>query len=612
VTTAIELLSPAKNAAFGKVAIQHGADAVYIGAPRFGARAEAANSVADISDLVRFAHLYKAKVYATLNTILYDNEIDDAVRIAWQLYESGVDALIIQDMGLLRCELPPLPLFASTQTHNVTVEKISFLEQVGFKRVILSRELCLRDIQKIRQNTKIELESFVHGALCVSFSGQCYMSHFLTGRSGNRGTCAQPCRSSYQLLDANKQTLIDKAYLLSLKDLNLSAYLLQLMQSGVSSFKIEGRLKDLNYLKNITAFYRQRLDSIMEQGDFCASSSGRTTFCFTPNPHKTFHRGYTDYFIEGRKDKVASPETQKSTGERLGWVSAVFPQYFVVETTHAVSSGDGLCWLHPQRGLEGALVNGADGKKIFPAKPVQLTVGMEIFRNNDFRFEKQLAGESADRRVRVAFELSEEENGYHLGVTDEDGNTVTSVFEAEKITAKDIEKAQQQIIQQLGKLGNTVFVARQVRFSDSFGYFIPAAGLNAMRRELTEQLEALRLDKYRAKEEVRQESDAACCPDKKMDYRGNVANAKAKEFYLSHGSTVTEEAFELQAKPYKTDRLTVLMTTKHCIRYQYNACPVKQKKRNEWKEPLYLRDSRHTYKLEFDCKNCVMKCIADD
>jgi putative protease len=609
--TAIELLSPARNAAYGKVAIRHGADAVYIGALRFGARADAGNSIADISDLVRFAHLYKAKVYATLNTILYDNEIDDAARIAWQLYEAGVDALIIQDMGLLRCELPPLPLFASTQTHNTTVEKISFLEQVGFKRVILSRELCLHDIQKIRQNTKIELETFVHGALCVSFSGQCYMSHFLTGRSGNRGNCAQPCRSSYQLLDANKQLLVDKAYLLSLKDLNLSAYLLQLMHSGITSFKIEGRLKDLNYLKNITAFYRQKLDAMMEQSEFCASSSGRTTFCFTPNPHKTFHRGYTDYFIEGRKDKVASPETQKSTGERLGWVSAVFPQYFVVETTHPVSQGDGLCWLHPQRGLEGTLVNGADGKKIFPAKPVQMTVGMEIFRNNDFRFEKELAGESADRRVRVVFELSEEENGYRLSVTDEDDNTVSSFFDAEKITAKNIEKAQQQIIQQLGKLGNTVFVARQVRFPDDLNCFILTADLNAMRRKLIEQLETVRLEKYRAKEEVRQESDVAF-PDKKMDYRGNVANTKANEFYLAHGSTVTEEAFELQFKPNQSARSTVLMTTKHCIRYQYNACPVKQKKKNEWKEPLYLRDSRHTYKLEFDCKKCIMKCIAND
>ncbi len=592
---------------YGKAAIIHGADAVYIGAPQFGARADASNSIADIGELIRFAHLYKAKVYVTLNTILYDHEMEDAVRMIRQLYETGIDALIIQDMGLLQCGLPPVPLFASTQTHNHYPEKIIFLEKMGFQRVILARELSLPEILSIRQQTNIELESFVHGALCVSYSGQCYMSHAITGRSGNRGMCAQPCRSSYRLVDADGRTMIENAHVLSLKDLNLSGYLPGLLKAGITSFKIEGRLKDLNYVKNITAYYRQRLDAIFENDQrWGKASSGNIDFHFTPNPYKTFNRGYTTYFIDGRKEKVASPQTQKSIGERLGTVVQSHPQWFTVNAKETINNGDGLCWLHPQKGLEGVLVNRVEGNKVFPAKPVQIKPGAEVYRNNDFLFEKQLAGDSADRRIAVSFELYEYELGYTVCVNDEDGNSVEYSLDAQKQPAKDMVASRKQIDAQFRKLGNTPFIADQVVIPDSFAYFIPAAELNHLRRQVVQLLENCRVDGYQSKEAKRMPADVEYF-EKKLDYRGNVANRQARDFYTQHGVEYIEDAFELQ----NNHQGKMLMTTKHCIKYQYNMCPKKQHPAQKWKEPLFLRDNRSNYRLEFDCKACEMRVISD-
>jgi putative protease len=625
--TPIELSAPARNLEYGKAAIIHGADAVYIGAPCFSARAGAGNSIADIERTVRFAHLYRAKVYATLNTILYDHEIDAAVRLIRQLYEAGIDALIIQDMGLLQCDLPPVPLFASTQTHNHTPEKVAFLEKAGFHRVILARELSLSQIEAIRRHTDIELECFVHGALCVSYSGQCYMSHAIAGRSGNRGVCAQPCRSVYRLLDANSRTIVDNAHLLSLKDLNLSGHLAALINAGVTSFKIEGRLKDMNYVKNITAFYRRHLDSMIENSErWAKASSGNVELQFTPNPYKTFNRGYTTYFIDGRKEKTASPQTQKSTGERLGRVTQATPQWFTIDTTAAMSHGDGLCWLNPPKGLDGVRVNRVEGKKIFPAKPVHLKPGMEIFRNNDFVFEKILSGNSADRRIVISFELYRHESGYRLCVKDEDGNHAEYIAQVQHIPAKDPATARKQIDRQLRKLGNSVFSAIEVVISDSFDYFIPAAELNEMRRQAIRQLENLRIEHYRAKPvnfEFRfsgfglakpcnpghgnSKPETSTVNLKSLDYRANAANHYAKDFYRQHGVEQIDDAFELQDNHCgKT-----LMTAKHCIKYQYNMCPVKQCPSGKWKEPLFLKDNRHIYRLEFDCRACEMKVISD-
>ncbi len=604
---AVELLSPAKNTEYGKAAILHGADAVYIGAPNFGARASASNSIADIEQLVRFAHLYSAKVYVTLNTVLYDNEIEPAVKLTKQLYDIGIDALIIQDFGLLQYGLPPVPIFASTQTHNRSLEKIAFLEKVGFRRVILARELDLSEIKEIRRHTGIELESFVHGALCVSYSGQCYMSQAAAGRSGNRGVCAQPCRSAYRLRDANGSTLIDKAHLLSLKDLNLSEFIHGLLQAGVTSFKIEGRLKDLTYVKNITAFYRRCIDEIIEDDErYGKASSGNVNLRFTPNPYKTFNRGYTAYFIEGRTEKVASPQTQKAVGERLGKVTRVNPRWFETDTDATVSPGDGLCRLHPQRGLEGVSVNKAEGKRIFPAKPLQLEVGMEIYRNNDILFEKQLSGDSADRRIAVSFELREHASGYTLCVADEDGNRTEYSVDTHKLPARDTGTSRKQIDTQLRKLGNTAFTADGVVIPDSFTYFIPAAELNEMRRQAIQRLEDLRIDRYRAKDVERTPTDAEF-PAKALDYHGNAANRYAKEFYRRHGVECVDDAMELQ----KDYRGKALMTTKHCIKYQYNQCPKKQRPEQSWKEPLFLEDQHSVYRLEFDCGACEMKVIKE-
>ncbi len=619
--TPIELLAPARNLEYGKAAIIHGADAVYIGAPCFSARADAANPVADIEQLVRFAHLYRAKVYVTLNTILYDNEIDAAVRLIRQLYEAGIDALIIQDMGLLQYDLPPVPLFASTQTHNHTPEKVAFLEKAGFRRVILARELSISQIETIRQHTNIELECFVHGALCVSYSGQCYMSHAIAGRSGNRGVCAQPCRSAYRLLDADGRTIVENEHLLSLKDLNLSGHLAALINAGVMSFKIEGRLKDLNYVKNITAFYRRRLDAIIENNERLAkASSGNIDLQFTPDPYKTFNRGYTTYFIDGRNEKVASPQTQKSTGERLGKITQVTPQWFTIDTKAIISNGDGLCWLNLPKGLEGVLVNRVEGKKIFPAKPVQLKPGMEIFRNNDFVFEKMLAGNSADRRVAVSFGLCEHESGYTLRVEDEDGNQAEYTTQVQKIPAKDVVTARNQINTQLRKLGNSVFSASEVVIPDMFGYFIPAAELNEMRRQAIQHLENIRVECYQAKPEKESfKSQVSSLPSASsqarfglakpcnLDYHGNVANQYAKDFYHQHGVEHIDDAFELQ----NDYRGKTLMTTKHCIKYQYNMCQVKQRPSGKWKEPLFLKDNRHSYRLEFDCRACEMRVVLE-
>ena len=426
----------------------------------------------------------------------------------------------------------------------------------------------------------------------------------VANRSGNRGVCAQPCRSAYGLRDATGKTLIDRAHLFSLKDLNLSEYLYDLIQAGITSFKIEGRLKDITYLKNITAFYRRLIDEIIENGEcYGKASSGKVNLRFIPNPCKTFNRGYTNYFIEGRKEKVASPQTQKSVGERLGKITQVHSRWFETDTDAIVSPGDGLCYFRAQ-GLEGMAVNKVEGKRIFPAKSVQLEIGTEIFRNNDFRFEKQLSGDSADRRIAVSFELREHDSGYTLCAVDEDENRTEYSFDTQKLPAKDVETSRKQIDTQLRKLGNTVFTADCVVISESFCYFIPAAELNEMRRQTILLLENLRTSRYRAPDAKVIPSDAIF-PENTLDYRGNAANRYAKDFYRRHGVDTVDDAFELQ----KDYRGKTLMTTKHCIKYQHDQCPLKQHPSNKWKEPLFIADNHSVYRLEFDCRACEMKVI---
>ncbi|HEX9972869.1 MAG TPA: U32 family peptidase, partial [bacterium] len=402
----IELLAPAKDLAVGIAAINCGADAVYVGADRFGARDAAGNSLDDIAWLTDYAHKYWAKVYVTLNTILFDNEIPSALKLISRLYNLGIDGLIIQDVGLLEHDLPPIPLIASTQMHNDSAEKIQFLEKIGFHRVILARELNFDEIQKIRQHSTIELEFFIHGALCVCYSGQCYLSYAIGGRSGNRGQCAQPCRRSYSLLDRKGNTLTADRYLLSLKDLNLSDHLEKLIQAGIASFKIEGRLKDKFYVMNVVGHYRKLLDVLMNKLALTKNSSGEVTFDFTPDPSKSFNRGFTKYFVNGRGENIAAIDSPKSIGEPIGKVVTVANQYFTIDAEKNFTSGDGICFFDDEH-LEGTFVNQALGNKIYPDKMKSIKPGAMIYRNHDQAFIRQLENSKTSRKISVKLQFNE-------------------------------------------------------------------------------------------------------------------------------------------------------------------------------------------------------------
>ncbi|MDR1699453.1 MAG: U32 family peptidase, partial [Prevotellaceae bacterium] len=536
----MELLAPAKNAECGIAAVNHGADAVYIGAPKFSARAGAGNSLQEIERLIQHAHRYNARVYAALNTILKDSELTEAEQIIRQLYEIGADALIVQDMGILELNLPPIPLHASTQTDNRTVEKVQFLEQAGFAQVVLARELSLAQIREISSKTNVALEFFVHGALCVSYSGQCYISQALAGRSANRGECAQYCRLPYDLLDGNGKIIAQNKHFLSLKDLNLSDHLADLLDAGVSSFKIEGRLKDMPYVKNITAFYRQKLDALFETDKrYTRSSSGKTRFFFTPNPEKTFQRGATTYFLNGRDAHLSSHDTPKSISERIGKVSFVGQNYFGSNSATLIHNGDGLVFFNAGNELEGFRVNKVENGKIFPAQKINLSKGTTIYRNSDVEFEKQLAGKSAERRVAVDIVLSEIENGFALTFTDEDGNSVSENFPCQKELATRPD-AGQNILQQLGKLGNTYFEARNIKIDTPQTPFIPSSSLANWRRTLCELLEKERITNYPRQLVETRRTTSLQYPKSELSYLENVYNSKARNFYTQHGATVIE------------------------------------------------------------------------
>ncbi|MEN6489804.1 MAG: U32 family peptidase, partial [Smithella sp.] len=455
--TSLELLAPAGNADVGIAAIDHGADAVYIGAPKFSARADAGVSVADIARLIKHAHLYYARVYVALNTILTDRELDESLDIIRKVYELGADALIIQDVGLLELDLPPIPLIASTQMHNNTVEKIQFLEAVGFQRVILARELSLDEIADIRRNSNIELEAFVHGALCVSYSGQCYMSQAITGRSGNRGVCAQPCRSHYTLIDGDGNIILQNKFLLSLKDLNLMDFIPDLIAAGVTSFKIEGRYKGIEYVKNVTAAFRQAIDQfISAHAGYRKSSSGVSTFTFSPAPERTFNRGYTQYFIAGGRQKVASLDTQKSIGQYLGEITSVGKDFFRI-THHDLQNGDGLCFFTKKNDLAGFRVEKVDKGRIYPNNMTGLEIGTPLYRNYDIALTRALKKSSADRRIAVEMNFRQENTLIRLVARDEDGNVAEAVKEILFEPSRDPVRAVKQIETHLTSTGNTPY-----------------------------------------------------------------------------------------------------------------------------------------------------------
>ena len=607
-STSLELLSPAANADIGIAAIDHGADAVYIGAPKFSARADAGVSVADIARLIRHAHLYYAKVYVALNTIMTDRELAESLDIIRAVYQLGADGLIIQDVGLLELDLPPIPLIASTQMHNNTAGKVRFLEAVGFQRVILARELTLSEIADIRRQTsRIELEAFVHGALCVSYSGQCYMSQAVAGRSGNRGVCAQPCRSHYTLTDGDGNVIQKNKFLLSLKDLNLMNRIPDLIAAGVTSFKIEGRYKGIDYVKNVTAAHRQAIDRFISgRSDYRRSSSGVSTFAFSPDPDRTFNRGYTQYFISGRREKVASIDTQKSIGQYVGVITGMGKDYFRMNR-HDLQNGDGLCFFTKQNDLAGFRVDRVEKEEIYPNNMKGLEIGTPLYRNHDMALTRILKKSSARRRIAVEMAFTQEDSLIRLAVRDEDGNQAETLMKVLFEPPRDPSRAREQIETHLSSTGNTPYRVAGLTIHPEQPGFLPVSTLNGIRRNVLEALTRIRLEKYR-RQTIRLTPNDAPYPEKRLDFRANVLNEYAQRFYERHGAEITEPAFEtLSDTAGKT-----VMTTRYCIRHQLDLCPKEGRSSHSPKEPLRISDRHHAYRLEFDCRLCRMSVILEE
>ncbi|MDO8558887.1 MAG: U32 family peptidase [bacterium] len=613
----LELLAPARDFVAGKMAVLAGADAVYIGGPRFSARAEAGNSWQDIEELVKFAHQYYVKIYLALNTIFFDEETSAVKEAIYKAYDIGVDAIIIQDMGMMEMDLPPMPIIASTQTNNYDIEQIKFLEKAGFSRVILARELSLEQIEKIRQETSaqggsasgggIDLEVFVHGALCVSFSGRCYFSQALSGKSANRGKCMQACRLPFSLVDDKGKELAKDKFLLSLKDLNLSASIGKLVDAGITSFKIEGRLKDEIYVGNVVAKYRQELDKIIagSKGKYQRASSGTVELNFEPDPEKTFNRGYTDYFLNGRSNNILSLNSQKSLGKFMGKVKEAARDYFILDRQSDLRNGDGLCWFSKKGELSGTNINVVSGDKIYPNlidKQLEFYPGTDIYRNADPLFEKKVLN-GAKRRVAADFMVKETAKGFSLNVKDEDGNSAEMEFSAEKKPAQNPEIAEDSWKKQFSKLGSTVFFMRDFFLQCEKPYFVPPSVLNEWRRSLISELSRIRTENY-PKILVKHEKTQNPYPVKELDYSFNVSNTLARDFYQRHGAKVLEASFEQQ----KDTKGKKLMTTKHCLKHFLGNCPSLQLRISDpHKEPMFLVYNGRKYRLTFDCQKCQME-----
>ncbi len=594
---AIELLAPARNYEIGKAAVNCGADAVYIAAQRFGAREAAGNTLGDIEQLVRYAHRYYAKVYLTLNTILFDHELEAARQLAVEAHNIGCDALIVQDMALLEMDLPPIPLFASTQTHNTTPEKVKFLEDVGFQRVILARELSLQQIAAIRAQTTVPLETFVYGALCVCYSGQCYLSKAVAGRSANRGVCAQPCRSTYNLIDASGKTLLREKHLLSLRDMQRAEALPELLKAGVTSFKIEGRLKNESYVKNVVGYYRQHLDALLDGATCAKASSGKSVYPFTPQPGNTFSRGFTGYFIDGEREPVASFNTAKSVGQEVGRVIETGKDWILYEG-EPLRNGDGLCFFDDREKLAGAHVNKTEQNKVWLTNVLGLQPGAILFRNHSYEFEKQIKL-PVERKIAAEVRFAVQGDEVVITVKDEDGVEVSLHDDTVFDKAENVSRNLENIEKSLAKTGGTAFDFRVTSVDNATGNYYPLSTLNSWRRELVEDLEEMR-ELLREKPEVKIVPNAIPYFAKTVDYRANVANALAEKFYRRHGVEISGKAFEL-APPDDAE----LMRTKYCLKFEMGYCP-QQRPAKKLNEPLFLLNNGLRLRLTFDCSNCEM------
>ena len=612
----LELLSPAKNIDIAKQAILHGADAVYIGGPHFGARHNAGNSVSDIAELVEFAHRFYAKVFVTLNTILHDNELEIARQLIWQLYDAGVDALIVQDMGILAMDIPPIDLHASTQMDIRTPEKAKFLSDVGFSQIVLARELNLTEIANIHQQIDANIEFFIHGALCVAFSGQCYISHAQTGRSANRGDCSQACRLPFTLKDDQGRVVAYEKHLLSMKDNNQSENLIELIQAGVRSFKIEGRYKDLSYVKNITAFYRKKLDEILEKSDdFVSASSGRTQHSFTPDPNRTFHRGVTDYFVRGRQANIGAFDSPKFIGLPIGEMTKVTNQTIDIKSEKVLTNGDGLNVLVKREivGFRADKVEKVANNhyRVFPNELPKvfhsLKLPYQINRNLDHNWQQVLLKESSSRRIGIAFKLINQSNVVQLIATSEEGCSVKIALKGEFELAEQSDKALKNIRDSLSKLGQTIYYLTDLAVNLTEIFFIPSSQLNQLRRDIIDKLTLERLTHYQRKLRKPQAEPAPIYPEEQLSFLANIYNHKAREFYTQHGVKLIESAFE--AHEIKDD--APLMITKHCLRFAFNLCPKQAKGIQGVKTKVtpmkLIQNNNEELILKFNCKACEMQ-----
>ena len=623
----LELLSPARDADIGIEAINHGADAVYIGGPAFGARVNAANSVQDIARLVQHAHRYHARIFVTQNTILRDDELEPVRKQIWELYDAGVDAVIIQDMGLLEVDLPPIQLHASTQADIRTPEKARFLQDAGFSQIVLARELDLEQIAAIRAATRPEtiLEYFVHGALCVAYSGQCYISHASTGRSANRGDCSQACRLPWQVTDSQNRIVAHDKHVLSMKDNDQSANLAALVDAGVRSFKIEGRYKDMGYVKNITAHYRKLLDELLEQRpELAPGSSGRTRFSFAPDPRQNFNRGSTDYFTHGRQQDIGAFDSPKNPGQPIGYVLQVNSNSVDLMTDdHATElhNGDGLCYFDLHNNLVGLQINRAEslGKpgqwRVFPKDPVagfkDLRRDTVVNRNRDMEWVRSLERPSAERRIGLWLRLEDTAEGVQLVLNDADGFTATARLACDKAPARDATKGEQALRDNLGKLGTTIYEVEHLDIATAQPWFIPASQVNALRRQAVEALDSARLKGWKRPQRATPVEPPAPYPEDTLTYLANVFNHKARDFYAKHGVQVIAAAYE----SHEEENEVPLMITKHCVRYSLSLCPkqakgVKGVQGQVRAEPLTITHGDQTYTLKFDCKPCEMHVMG--
>lgn len=596
----VELLSPAKDLNIGIAAINNGADAVYIGAPAFGARKAASNSLEDIARLVDYAHRYYCRVFVTMNTVLYDNELDAAEKMIHELYRIGVDALIVQDMGILRMDLPPICLHASTQMHNYDIERIKFIDKMGFQRIVLARELSLEQIREVRNAVKAELEVFIHGALCVSLSGQCYLSQYMFGRSANRGECAQPCRMKWSVRDNAGKRLVDNRYILSLKDLNLSAYINDLVDIGVDSFKIEGRLKDENYVSNVTRHYSSLLDAIP---NIHRAGSGKVISDFQAEPERSFNRGYSSYFIKKRESGLVNADTPKSMGKQIGEVLQVKGNTLHVRATDTINNGDGLCYLLNGE-LKGIRVNTVEGNRLTCNERVEAKSGTVLFRNYDHCFVSRLEKVKSVRKIRIRMEVKAVDGRLQLTVCDEDGMTAA-------LTSEDIfepasnPRQKERLLQQLVKCGDTGYICESVDYLSEDILFIPAAAANSLRRTLLEQLTAVRAGQRELM--LPGKEDRSIAYPMAADWHLNIVNQKAAEFYHDHQVEKVVAGFEKSKSGAGRD----LMHTRYCILHELGRCR-KKNKNSDLEFPLWLYNDKHNFRLDFDCKECFMRVLEKE